>query len=110
VILGYLVVRKDHAANQTLRRVPHGTNAVVDGTKGLVDAVPGGRRIGKFRGQAATTWPCGSAFPGWCSSTRSRSVVIFDHHWRRRETAEAVRRRRVPPPSNWFIVGAPVVR
>jgi hypothetical protein len=108
VILGHLEVRKTVPAIRRGDHVRYVTITVIDGTERPVDRVPGGRRIGMFRGQAATTWPCGSAFPIWWPSTRSRPVVIEDHHWRRRETAEAVRRRRVPPPSNWFIVGSPM--
>jgi hypothetical protein len=100
--------REIFAGNEILQPCSLRDRHGVDGTKSPVDRVPGGRRIGMFRGQAATTWPCGSAFPIWWPSTRSRPVVIEDHHWRRRETAEAVRRRRVPPPSNWFIVGSPM--
>ena len=57
--------REIFAGNEILQPCSLRDRHGVDGTKSPVDRVPGGRRIGMFRGRAATTWPCGSAFPIW---------------------------------------------
>jgi hypothetical protein len=85
----------------------YGNITVFDQTKRPVDPALGGRRIGHVLRASGHDVAVRQRFSGLVlvdtitTSGDLRSPL---------EAAEAVRPRRVPPPSNWFIVGAPVVR